>query len=201
MPGRCQLFEPGNVGLLEHAADAEIMDHAAAPADEFAGFGRVALGVGVEISLLVVPLHHAALGIVAAHLEVERERDPRLPLARSRRPACPQGGSPHRRGDGAAQKRAAAARTWRDGRHRTAPRLPGRTMAARSYRIAAPACHDLNGHAFTRRPGFQRFARRLGRPRARGPCRCDWGRSGRRRWPRRSIRSANRRGGCCPSRR
>ena len=103
--GRNQSFEPAHVGLFQHAAHAKIVDQSAALFGDAAGLDRISLRVGVEISLFVIPLHHPAFRIVAAHLQIERDRDQRLVVERRGPPSAESGRRSHRGGDRAREKR------------------------------------------------------------------------------------------------
>src|SRR5207247_8337206 len=60
-----------NILLLEYAADGKAVDHVPSLAHSAAGLYGVALGVGVEVTFLVVPVGLLPGGKIAAHLQVE----------------------------------------------------------------------------------------------------------------------------------
>ncbi len=82
VPGLHDRLEPIDVLLLQHAADGEAVQHAAMRLHAAAGLDRVGLGLVVEISLFVVPAHFFPHRKIAAHLQIERDRDLGLPWHR-----------------------------------------------------------------------------------------------------------------------
>ena len=73
-----ELLEPIDVGLLEHAADAEEMNASAALFHQLRCLNGVVLGRVIEISLLVVPFLLVARGIGTTHLQIKRDRNQRF---------------------------------------------------------------------------------------------------------------------------
>src|SRR5262245_31208321 len=63
--------EPVDVLLLEHATDGKEMEYTAVLLDPSRRLDSVALGVGVEVPFLIVPMGLIPRGIMPAHLQVE----------------------------------------------------------------------------------------------------------------------------------
>ena len=105
--GRNQSFEPRHVGLFQYAAHAKVVNQSSVLFRDPTGLDCVFLRVGVEVPFFKVPLHHPAFRIMAAHLQIERDRDQRLVVKRRGPPSAEPGRCSHRGDDGAREKRSA----------------------------------------------------------------------------------------------
>ena len=75
VPCADDIAEPGHVGLFEDAADGETMGMSARLPHAPTRLDGPSLGFVVEVALFVIPVRDLPFREIAAHLQVERDRD------------------------------------------------------------------------------------------------------------------------------